>query len=77
MQWPPTPGPGPERLVAERLGRGGVQRLPDVDAEVAGEHGELVHERDVDLAVGVLDQLGHLGLARRDDVVTTVCTNAE
>ena len=58
-------GARPEGLVAEGLRGSGVQRLPDVDAEVAGEHGELVDEGDVHLPVGVLDQLGHLGLPRR------------
>ena len=55
---------GPERLIAEWLGGGRVQGLPDVDPEVLGHHRQLVDERDVHLAVGVLDQLGHLGLAR-------------
>ena len=58
------PGPGRERHVAERLGGRRLDRFPDVDAEVVREHGQLVHERDVDVPEGVLHQLGQLGLAR-------------
>ena len=64
-QCPPTPGPGREAHEAERLGGGGVDRLPDVDAEVVGEHRQLVDQRDVDVPEGVLEQLGQLGLLRR------------
>src|ERR1700686_3992840 len=49
----------------EGLGCGRVDRRPDVDAEVAREHRELVDERDVHVAEGVLEQLGELGLAGR------------
>ena len=42
-------------------------RLPDVDAEVVGEHRQLVDERHVDVAERVLDELGQLGDARRSD----------
>ena len=72
MQWPPTPGPGVERLEAERLGGGAVDRVPQVHAELVAEDRHLVHQRDVDVPVGVLEQLGHLGLAgglRLDDRV--------
>ena len=49
------------------LGRGRVDDLPDVDAHAVGEHRHLVHERDVDRAEDVLEQLGELGdLGRRD-----------
>ena len=53
-----------EAHVAERLRGRGVDRFPDVDAEVAGEHRQLVDERDVDVAEGVLEELGELGLTR-------------
>ena len=53
-----------EGLEAERLGRGAVDDVPEVDAQLVAELGHLVDERDVDLAVGVLEQLGHLRLAR-------------
>ena len=62
-----APGPGREAHVAERLGRGRVDRLPDVDAEVGREHRELVDERDVDVPERVLEQLGQLGLPRARD----------
>ena len=60
-------GTGREAHVAEGLGGGGVDGLPDVDAEVGGEHGQLVDEGDVDVAEGVLQQLGELGLLGRGD----------
>ena len=40
---------------------------PDVDAEFAGEHRQLVDQRDVDVAERVLEQLDQLGLGRRTD----------
>ena len=51
----------------ERLGRGGVDRSPDVDVEIAGEHRQLVDERDVDVPERVLEQFHHLGLGTRPD----------
>ena len=63
MQWPPTPGPGVERLEPERLGRRAADDVPQVDAELVAEPRHLVDQRDVDVPVGVLQQLGHLGLA--------------
>ena len=50
---------------AERLGRRGVDDLPDVDAHPVAEHRQLVDERDVDRAEDVLEQLRHLGGVRR------------
>ena len=52
---------------AERLGRGGVDHLPDVDPEAVGELGELVDEGDVDRAEDVLEQLRELGRLGRGD----------
>ena len=67
MQCPPRPGPGIERHEAERLGLRGLDHLPDVDAHPVEDHLELVHERDVDRAEDVLEQLRGLGdPARRD-----------
>ena len=66
------PGPGLEAHEPVRLGRGGVDDLPDVDPHPVGEDRELVDERDVDRAEDVLEQLRQLGrLGRRDahDVV--------
>ena len=45
----------------------GVDRRPDVDAEVAGEHRQLVHQRDVDVAEGVLEELDQLRLGGGPD----------
>ena len=50
--------------------RGRVDDLVDVDAHAHAELLELVHQRDVDAAVDVFEQLGHLGdggAADRDD----------
>ena len=60
---PADAGAGVERLEAERLGGGAVDRVPQVDAELVAEDRHLVHQRDVDVPVRVLQELGHLGLA--------------
>ena len=65
-------GAGLELHEAEGLGRGRVDDLPDVDLHAVAEHRQLVHQRDVDAAEDVLEQLGHLrdlGRADRHDVV--------
>ena len=54
--------PGREAHVAERLRRRRVDRLPHVDAEIVGEHRQLVDQSDVDVPEGVLQQLRELGL---------------
>ena len=54
-----------EAHVSERLRRGGVDRGPDVDSQLASEHRELVDERDVHVAKRVLEQLHQLGFAGR------------
>ena len=62
---------GVEAHEAEGLGRGGVDHLPDVDAEPVAELGELVDEGDVDRAEDVLEQLrqlGRLGAGEDDDL---------
>ncbi len=64
---PAHAGTGREAHEAEGLGRGGVDGLPDVDAEVPGEHGDLVDERDVDMPERVLEELGELGHPRARD----------
>ena len=51
----------------ERLGGCGIDHPPHVDTELASEHRHLVHERDVDVAERVLEQLRHLGLGGRTD----------
>ena len=61
-----------ERHEAEGLGRGGLDDLARAHAELPAHQGELVGERDVDVAEDVLVELGELGDARardRDDAV--------
>ena len=50
-------GPRIEAHESEGLRRRGVEHFPDVDAHAVEDHLELVHERDVDGAEDVLDQL--------------------
>ena len=59
--------PRVEGLEPERLGGRGVDDLPHVHAEAVAEDGDLVDQGDVDVAVGVLQQLRHLGGLRRRD----------
>jgi hypothetical protein len=40
---------------------GGFEDLKGVDAELVEQQGQLVHERDVEVALGVLDDLGGFG----------------
>ena len=62
-------GAGLERHEPERLRRGCVDDLPDVDVHPVAELRELVDERDVDGAEDVLEQLRQLGrLGRRHRV---------
>ena len=59
MQWPPTrPGWNVQEVP---LGAGGVEHVPDREVELREDLGDLVHEGDVDVALGVLDHLGGLG----------------
>ena len=60
---------GPERHEPERLGRRGVDDLPDVEAHPLAQQRELVDERDVDVAEDVLEQLGELGGVGRGQLV--------
>ena len=56
-----------ERREAERLGGGGADDLPDIDAHGIGDDFEFVDEADVDGAVDVFQQLGEFrDLARAD-----------
>ena len=43
------------------LAAGGLQDLQGVDAELAEDHRQFVHQGDVEVALGVLDHLGGLG----------------
>ena len=56
----PQAGAGIEGLEAVGLGLGGVDDLPDVDAHTVAENGQLVDQADVDVAVGVFQNLLHL-----------------
>ena len=62
-------GAGIERLEAVGLALGRVDHFPDVDAHAVAEDGKLVDEADVDVAVGVLEDLFHLGNGRRGHLV--------
>ncbi len=64
---PPHSRAGVEAHEPEGLRRRGVEGLPDVDAQLGGEHRQLVDEGDVDVAERVLDELGELGLPRARD----------
>ena len=58
---------GIKRMKAERLGGSGFDDLPDIDVHAQAQQLEFVDQRDVDAAVDVLQQLGHLrGGGRRD-----------
>ena len=59
MQWPPT-RPGPERQEVP-LGAGRLQHFLGVDAEAVEDQRQLVDQRDVDVALRVLDHLGRFG----------------
>ena len=59
MQWPPTrPGSKPRKF---HLVRGGCEHVPDRYADLREDLRDLVHEGDVDVALGVLDHLGGFG----------------
>ena len=64
---PSDTGPRGEAHKAERLGARRVDGLPHVDPELVGEDREFVHEGDVHVSEGVLEQLGQLGLASAAD----------
>ena len=51
---------GIERLEAVGLGLGGVDDLPDVDVHFVAQNGQLIYQADVDVAVGILQDLLHL-----------------
>ncbi len=60
--------------VAVWLGVAGSDDLEDVDAVARREHGELVGQTDVDVAVGRLGQLGQLGRLSAAEVPDAVGT---
>src|SRR5580658_3327288 len=56
-----------ERLEAEGFSLGGVDDFVDVDAHLHAELLEFIDEGDVDAAVDVFEELGHLGYGGRTD----------
>src|SRR5580698_11547240 len=54
-------GSGVEGMKAERLGRSRCDDFPNIQIHAQAEHLKLVDQRDVDAAVNILQQLGHLG----------------
>ncbi len=63
------PRPRVKRLKAVGLGLGGLDDLPHIDAHAVADDGHLVRKADVDVAVGVLQQLLHLGHGGGRDLV--------
>ena len=53
-------GPRIEGLEAEGLGFGSVDDLVDVDAHADAELFEFVDQGDIDAAINVFEELGHL-----------------
>ena len=51
-----------ETHIAKGLGGGGINGLPEVHLQLIGKHRQLVHQRHVDMAERVLQQLGELCL---------------
>ena len=51
---------GIESHDTERLGRGGIDHFPNVDAEPVAEHSHLVDQRDIDRPKRVLENFRHL-----------------
>jgi hypothetical protein len=57
---PTQTGTGIERVEAERLGGSGRDHLPNVDVHAQAQQLEFIHQCDVDAAIDVLQQFGHL-----------------
>ncbi len=55
---------GIESLESKGLGRSTSDGIPDVHVQTPAEESHLVDEGDVDVPVGVLEELGHLGFSR-------------
>src|SRR6266704_2930172 len=53
----------PELHEPEWLRARGLDGLPEINTQLGAEDGHLVHQRDVHVPIGVLEQLRHLGLA--------------
>src|SRR5579871_1414934 len=54
-----------ERMKAEGFCGCGVDYFPDIDSHSQGKQLELIHQRDVDAAINILEQFRHLCHTRR------------
>ncbi len=69
MQWPPT-RPGRKRREIP-LGAGRLQHFQRVYAQFVEQFGQVVHQRDIQVALGVFDHLGRFGHLQRAGPVRT------
>src|SRR5271165_2831257 len=69
---PAEPGSRIERVKAKGFGLGRFDHFPDIDAHAQAELFQLVHQRDVDAAIDVLQKFGHLRRSRSRDGNGTV-----
>src|SRR6202035_2675028 len=60
-------GTGVKGHEAEWFGGGAVNHFPDIQVHAQGKLLEFVHQRDVDAAKNIFEQLHHFGRARRTD----------
>ena len=67
MQCPPRPGPGIKGHESEGLCGGAVDDFPNIETHAQAELLQFVHQRDIDAAENVFEQLHHLGGARGAD----------
>ena len=63
----PQTGAGIEGLKAVGLGLGGVDDLPEVDVHFIAQLHQLVYQTDIHIAVGIFQNLLHLGNGRGGD----------
>src|ERR1019366_3958040 len=64
---PAQAGAGVKGMKAERLGGSGRDHLPDVDVHAQAQQLEFIDQGDVDAAINVLQQFGHLRGGGRGD----------
>ena len=58
-----------EGLKTIGLGFGGIDYFPNVNIHTSTEHGELVHQSNIDVSVGVLQKFFHFSDCRRGNLV--------
>jgi hypothetical protein len=51
-------------LESERLSRGCTDHIPQIDIQIVAKSRHFVNQCDVDVSIGVFQELGHFGLAR-------------